>query len=152
MPIGSPEISEVFIVNPLWRYLNAGNLKPRRGLYSFCTNRRIIFLVSASLKLPFEVNIALVQTRYHGDRKPRNFGNLHSRPRWRHMNAGNLKPRRGLYSICTNPTIIFLSAASLRLPFDIIIVLVQTRYHGDRKPRIFGNLHSRPYISTHECG
>ena len=78
MSIGSPEISEVFIVSPIWRCMNAGNLKPRRGLYAFCTNPRIIFLNSASLKLPFDVNISLVQTRYHGDRKPRNFGNLHS--------------------------------------------------------------------------
>ena len=80
MPIGSPEISEIFIVSPILRSMNAGNLKLRRGLYSFCTNPRIIFLVSASLKLPFEVNIALMQTRYHGERKPRNFGNLHCRP------------------------------------------------------------------------
>ena len=80
MPIGSPEISEVFIVSPIWRCMNAGNLKHHRGLYAFCTNPRIIFLNSASLKLPFDIDIALVQTRYHGERKPRNFGNLHCRP------------------------------------------------------------------------
>ena len=80
MAKGSLEISEVCIVGPIWRYMNAGNLKPRRGMYPFCTNPRIIFLGSASLKLPFDVNIALVQTRYHGERKPRNFGNLHCRP------------------------------------------------------------------------
>ena len=60
--------------------MNAGNLKPRRGLYPFYTNHRILFLCSAYLKLPFDVNIALVQTLYHGERKPRNFGNLNCRP------------------------------------------------------------------------
>ena len=80
MVIGSLEVSEVCIVGPIWRYMNAGNLKPRRGLYPFCTNPRIIFSCSAFLKLPFDISIDLVQTWYHGDRKPRSFGNLHCRP------------------------------------------------------------------------
>ena len=63
MAMGSPEISEICIHGPIWRRLNAGNLKPRRGLYPFCTNPRIIFLVSASLKLPFDINIILL---HHG--------------------------------------------------------------------------------------
>ena len=79
MAIGSPEESEICIVGPIWRYMNAGNLKPRRSLYRFYTNPRKIVLGSASLKLPFDINIASVQTRYHDDRKPRNFGNLHHR-------------------------------------------------------------------------
>ena len=80
MEIGSPEISEICIVGPIGLNMNAGNFKPRRGLYPFCTNPRIIFLGSASLKLSFHINIALVQTMYHGDKKPRNFVNLHCRP------------------------------------------------------------------------
>ena len=79
MAIGSPEISEDCIVGPIWQYMNASNLKQRRSLYSFCTDPRIIFLGSASLKLPFDVNIALMQTRHHVDRKPRILGNLHCR-------------------------------------------------------------------------
>ena len=75
--IGSPEISEIYIFGTIWRCINAVNLKSSRGLYPFCTNPRIIFLGSASLKLPFDVNIALEQTRYHGER---NFGNFHYRP------------------------------------------------------------------------
>ena len=115
MAIGSPEISEICNVGPIWRYMNAANLKPSRSLYPFCINPRTIFLDSASLKLPFDINIALVQTRYHADRKPRNFGNLHCRPIWRYMNAGNLKPRRGLYPFYTNNRILFLGSASLKL-------------------------------------
>ena len=68
------------------------------------------------------------------------------------MNAGNLKQRRGLYPFCTDTRIIFLDTASLKLPFDVNISLVQTRYHGDRKPRNFGNLHCRPLMAMHECG
>ena len=64
MAIGYPEISEICIVGPIWRYMNAGNLNPRRRLYPYCTNPMIIFLCSASLKLPFDINIASVQTRY----------------------------------------------------------------------------------------
>ena len=76
MAIGSPEVSEICVVGPIWRHTNAGNLKPRRGLYPICTNPTIMFLVSASLKLPFDINIVLVQTRYHGDRKLRSLGNF----------------------------------------------------------------------------
>ena len=68
------------------------------------------------------------------------------------MNAGNLKSSRSLYTFCTNPRIIFLGSASLKLPFDVNIALVQTRYHGERKPRNFGNLHCRPYIAIYEYG
>ena len=132
--------------------MNEGNLKPSRSLYPFCTNSRILFLNSAFLKLPFDINIALVQTRYRVDRKPRNFGSCIVGHEWRYMNPGNLKPRRGWYPFCTSPKIIFLGSASLILPLDINAVLVQTWYHGDRKPRNFENLHCRPYMATHECG
>ena len=80
MAIESPEISEISILGPIWRYMNVGNLKLRRCSDTFCTSPNIKFLDSASLKLPFDIKIVLVQTRYHGDRKPRSFGNLHSRP------------------------------------------------------------------------
>ena len=80
MAIGSPKFPEVCIVGPICRNMIAGNLKPRRGLYPFYTNPRIIFMGSVSLKLRFDINVVLVQTRYPGDRKPRNFGNFYCRP------------------------------------------------------------------------
>ena len=79
MAIGSPVISEFCIVGTILRYLKAGCLKHRKPLYPYCTKSRNIFLDSPSLKLPFDMIIDLVQTRYHGDRKPRNFGILHCR-------------------------------------------------------------------------
>ena len=80
MAIGSAEVSEICIRSPIWRHINAGNLKLLRCSDTFCTNPNIKFLDSAFLKLPFDISIVLVQTRHHGDRKPRSFGNLHSKP------------------------------------------------------------------------
>ena len=76
MAMGSRELSEFCIVGTIWRYLNAGSLKPRKPLYPYCTKSRIIFLRSPSLKLPFDMIIALVQTRYHGDLQAPNFRNF----------------------------------------------------------------------------
>ena len=135
MAIGSPEISEICVVGPIWRHTNAGNLKPFRGLYPFCANPRIIFLGSASLKLPFDIMFWCK----HGTMaigSPEVSEICIVGPIWRNMNASNLKPRSGLYTFCTNLMIIFMCFASLKLPFDINIVLVQTRYHGDRKPEV----------------
>ena len=73
MAIGSPELSEFCIVGTIWRYLNAGSLKPRKPLYRYCTKSMIIFLGSPSPKLPFDMNIALVQTRYRGDKEAPNY-------------------------------------------------------------------------------
>ena len=77
MSIGSPEPWQFCIVGTKWRYLNAGSLLPRKPLYPYCTKSSIIFLGSPSLKLPFDMIIALVQTRYHGEKEPRTFGTLH---------------------------------------------------------------------------
>ena len=79
MSIGIPELSEFCIVGNIWRYLNKGSLKPRKPLYPYCTKSSILFLGSPSLKLPFDMINALVQTRYHVDRKPRSFEILHCR-------------------------------------------------------------------------
>ena len=69
MAIRSPELSEFCIVGTIWRSFNAGSLKPRKTLYPYYTKSRIIFLGSRFQRLPFDMIIALVQTRYHGDRK-----------------------------------------------------------------------------------
>ena len=45
-----------------------------------------------------------------------------------------------------------MGSVSLKLRFDINVVLVQTRYPGDRKPRNFGNFYCRTYMAMHECG
>ena len=80
MAIVSPEISIVSIVGPVRRNKKAGTLQVYRGLYRLCTKSRIIFLGSPSLKLPFNINIALVQTWHRGDRMPGNLDNFNCRP------------------------------------------------------------------------
>ena len=79
MSTGIPELLELCIVGTMWRYMNAGSLKPRKPLYPYCTKSRIIFMDSPTPKLPFDMIIALVQTRYRVGRKTRTFGILHCR-------------------------------------------------------------------------
>ena len=76
MSTGIPELSEHCFVGTMWRYLNAGSLKPRKPLYPYCTKSSIIFLGSPSPKHPFDMIITLVQTRYHGDKEAPNFRNF----------------------------------------------------------------------------
>ena len=64
------QVSEICIVDPILRYMNAGNLKIRRSSETCCTFTKIQFLDSASLKLHFDISIVFVQTRHNGDRKP----------------------------------------------------------------------------------
>ena len=52
---------------------------------------------SPSLKLPFDMIIALVQTRYHVDRNPRTLELCIVGTMWRYFNAGSLKP----VNLCT---------------------------------------------------
>ena len=132
--------------------MNADNLKLRIGLYPFCTNPMKTFLCFAFLKLPFDLILFLCKHGTMSIESPEFSEICIVGPIWSYMKACNLKPRRGLYPYCINPMIIFLNSASLKLPFEINIVLEQTRYHGDRKPRNFGNLHCRPYLEKHECG
>ena len=71
---------------------------------------------------------------------------------WRYMNAGSLKLRKPLYPYGTKSRIIFLGSPSPKLPFDMIIALVQRRYHVDRNPPTFGTLHCGHYVAILECG
>ena len=152
MAIGSPEISEFCIVGPIWHYLNAGNLQPRKALYPFCTKSRIIFLGPPSLNFSFDTNMSLVQTRYHCNRKPEISEICIVGLLWRYLNADSLQPHEALYPFWRKSRIIFLGSTSLKLPFDTNLALVQTRYHGDRMPRNFGNFHCRPFMAILECG
>ena len=45
MSIGIPELSELCIVGTIWRYLNAGSLKPRKPLFLIALNQGLYFWV-----------------------------------------------------------------------------------------------------------
>ena len=39
-----------------------------------------------------------------------------------------------------------------QFPLDIKNAMVQSRFHGERKPRNWAHLHCRPYTVLHETG
>ena len=53
--------------------MNMENFEARKAQCVYCTDEAITFLGSAEQQLPFDINFALVQTRYRVDRQPRNF-------------------------------------------------------------------------------
>ena len=68
MAIGSLELKQISIDGTILRCLGRGSLEARIGLWAICTYSKIIFLGSPFPYLHFDMHIALVQTRYHGDR------------------------------------------------------------------------------------
>ena len=129
--------------------MKPGSLQPRTGKCAFCTDTRNTLLGATFPQLPFDIIIALVQTRYRGERKPRIFSNFNC-PIQRCLKVGSLMPRTGMCAFCTDTRITFLGSPFPQLPFDMIITLVQIRCRGEMKPRIFSNLHCRPYSAMHE--
>ena len=80
MVIDSLELSQISIGRPMRQCMNPGSLSTRIAQCVSCTDKAITFLSSAYPQLPFDINIALVQTRYRGDWQPRTFPNFHCRP------------------------------------------------------------------------
>ena len=68
MAIGSPEFTQMCTVGIIRRCLEPGSLQVRTAKWASCTETRITFMGTAYPKLFFDITIALVQTRYHGDR------------------------------------------------------------------------------------
>ena len=77
MAIGSLELKQISIDGTIRRWLGRGSFEARIGLWAICTYAKIIFLGSPFPYLPTDMHIALVQTLYHGDRKPRIDANFH---------------------------------------------------------------------------
>ena len=65
---GNPENPQISTVGHLRRCTKAESLPARSAKRAFCTERRTTFLGSAFPQLPFDIKIALVQTRYLGER------------------------------------------------------------------------------------
>ena len=114
---------------PFKASVNSGSLQPCNRKYAFCTETRIAFLGSTLLRFPFDVNIALVQTRCHVERQPPISSNFIVCSLRRGVNSGSLQPRNRKYAFCTETRIVFLGSTFPYLPFDVNIALVQTWYH-----------------------
>ena len=150
--IGSPECTQISITGPIRRCMKLLTLPIRNGLWAFCTEAAFKFSGSPFFQLPFDINIASVQTRYHADRQPLYTQISITGPIRRCMKLVTLPIRNGLWAFCTKEAFAFSGSPSLQLPFDINIASVQTRYHADRQPRMYANFHYRPYTAMHETG
>ena len=80
MAIGSPDFPQIFTVGTIRRCMKQGSLQVRTAMWAFCTDTSFTVLGTAYPKLPFDINISLVQTRYHGDSYPRILAILCCRP------------------------------------------------------------------------
>ena len=80
MGISGPKLSQISIVGPIRPCLKPVRWKACNGLCVYCTVKVITFLSSPYPLLPFDINMTLVQTRYHGDIWPRIVPNFHCRP------------------------------------------------------------------------
>ena len=79
MGISRPEFIQISIVRLLRPCLKPGSWKARNGQCVYYTDKVITFLSSPYPYLPFDINIALVQTRYHGYILPHIVQNFHYR-------------------------------------------------------------------------
>ena len=91
--------------------MNPGNLQVRKAQCVYCTDEAITLLGSAQPQLPFEINIALVQTRYRWDRQARTLPNFHCRPHTAVYEPGNLPARLAQCVYCTDEAITILGSA-----------------------------------------
>ena len=132
--------------------MKPGDLQARKAFCVYCTDKAIAFLGSPYTLLPFDINIPLVQARYHCDRQPRIFPNFHCRPYTAVHETRSFPARKAQCVYYTGKAITFLGSPYPWLPFDVNIPLVQTRYHCDRQPRSFPNFHCRLCTAVHETG
>ena len=127
---GSPEFPPIFIFRLISCSMKPSSLQPRTGKYAFCTDIRITFLGSPFPHLPFDIIIALVQTRNRGKKRPK-FPQISIIGLVRRcMKPVSLQPHTGKCAFCTDTRITFLGSPFPQLPFDIIITLVQPWCHG----------------------
>ena len=77
---GRPEFPQISTLGPVCRCMKPGSYQPRTGKCAFCTNTRITCLGSPFPQLTFDIIVALVHTRYRGERKPRISSNFYIRP------------------------------------------------------------------------
>ena len=80
MAIESFTVYQIIVFGPIRRCRKLDDLPDRDAQCVYSTEKAIAFLGSPCPKLPFNINIALVETRYHCDRKLLILPNYHIRP------------------------------------------------------------------------
>ena len=64
---GRPAFPQISVLGHILTYMRRGTLQARTGKYGFWTDQKITFLGSPYQQLPFNINIVVVQTLYHGE-------------------------------------------------------------------------------------
>ena len=128
---------------PNTRCIKPGYFPSRYAHCVYCTEKALTFLGSPYPQLPFDINIAQEQRRFHCFRQLRIFPNLNSPPYTRLMKQGYLHCRNAKCVYCTEKAIALLGSPFPQLPFDINIALVQRNYHCFQQLRSFPNFRSR---------
>ena len=67
MEIGPSQFMQLSVLGPILPPSRRDILTARTGKWDYCTDKLNTFLVSPYPQLPFDINISLVQARYHGD-------------------------------------------------------------------------------------
>ena len=135
-----------FPFSTIYAILKPGYLPRCNTQCVYCTENANAFLSSPHPQLPFDINIGVVQRRYHCFRQLQIFPNFHIRPYLRNIKPCYLPRCNAQCVYCTEKANSFLVSAHPQLSFDRNIALVQSRYHCFRQHRIFPNFHSRPYM------
>ena len=137
---------------PYTRCMKPGYFLNRNTQCIYCTEKAVAFLDSPYPQIPFDINISLVQRRYHCFQQLRSLPNFHSQPYTRCIKPGYFPGRNAQCVYCTEKAIEFLGTPYPQLLFDINIALAQRRYHCFRQLRIFPNFRSRPYTRCMKPG
>ena len=107
-----------FAFSALYVVYATGYFLDRNAPCVYCTEKAVAFLDSPYPQLPFDINIALVQRRYHCLRQVRIIPNFHSRTYTRCIKPGYLPSRDAQCVYCNEKAIAFLSSPYPQLPFD----------------------------------
>ena len=111
MAIGSPKFPQICTVGITRRCMEPGFLQVRTANWAFCTETRITFLGTAYPQLPFDINIVLVPSGYHGDSWPAFTQTCTVGPIRRCMKQGSLQVRTAKWALCTETRITFVGTA-----------------------------------------
>ena len=102
MPIGPPNLHN-FPFSTLYQPpVSRDSFPSHTGKWGFCTDWWNTFLGSPYPQLYFDMDIALVQTRYHGDRSTPIYATFRSRPYTTPHDRGSLPALTGKWGFCTD--------------------------------------------------
>ena len=131
---GSPECAQISTGGHIRRCTRRSSLQARTGRCAFYTNRRLPFLGFSYLKFPFHMHLALVQPLYRATGRPECAQISTGGPIRRCTRRSSLQARTGRCAFSTNARFQFLGFPYLKLPFQMLLALVQPLYRATGRP------------------